>query len=167
MLDSLRHRYKCRTIEKNLDYLVQFAFFRINNKEDAEDIVYESITRSLEIDDPSLKISSMRAYLFRIVYNRCMDYDRHPKSNSLRLSEVEIEIPDETNMEYVESVRINDILKSLPSKFAEIIEMKLVDNISFVDISKILDIPNSTVKSRFKAGIELLRKSKSLIHPQS
>lgn len=54
--------------------------------------------------------------------------------------------------------RINTLLDSLPTREADIIRMNVIDNLSFVEISSILSIPQSTAKSRYKSGMDRLRK---------
>lgn len=168
-------------IEENLDYLVRFAALRVGNMADAEDIVHEAVRRMLENDMSRVKAESVRMYLFRIVYNLCSDYF-HSHSLSARherLSEDDgCVIPDpaagsaweraereraerveeEELLDSEEIERLNVLLDSLPAREAEIIRMNVMDELSFAEISRILSIPPSTVKSRFKAGMDKLRK---------
>lgn len=41
-----------QVVRDNLDYLVRFAFFRVQNKAVAEDIVYEAVARVMEHRHP-------------------------------------------------------------------------------------------------------------------
>lgn len=146
-------------IESNLNYLVRFAALRARSKADAEDVVYEAIRRILENYVSKIKIENIRMYLFRIVYNLCKDYNNRPKS-ICALSDSDYEIADsgEDAMDIEEVERLNMILQNLPDREAEIIRMNVVDELSFVEISNILSTPASTVKSRFKSGMDKLRK---------
>ncbi len=71
---------------------------------------------------------------------------------------LDIEVDGEDVLDLEEIDRINACLDSLPQREAEIIRMKVVDNLSFVEISGILSIPQSTAKSRYKSGMDKLRK---------
>lgn len=62
-----------KTIEENLDYLVAFAFYRLGNRAEAEDVVYDAVLRFLEKVPDEVKPESVRLYLFRIVHNLCLD----------------------------------------------------------------------------------------------
>ena len=145
-------------IESNLDYLVRFAYFRVGNRAEAEDIVHEAILKLLEKDSRDIKPESVRLYLFRIVYNLCLDRIR-TGTKEVKLND-DLEIEDKTNdvLDLEEIDRINVCIETLPKHVSEIIRLRVVDNLSFVEISKILSIPQSTVKSRFKAGLDKLRK---------
>ena len=147
-----------KIIEENLDYLFRFAFYRIGNREEAEDIVYESILKFLEKNLMEINPGSVRLYLFRIVHNLCIDKQRTHGACRVWIEEIDIE--DETfeiheNDDYE---RINTYLNKIEPREADVIRMNMIDGLSFVEISEILSIPQSTAKSRFKSGMEKLRK---------
>lgn len=149
-----------KTIEENLDYLVRFALFQTNNKPDAEDIVHEAILKILEKDSDSLNPDSIRLYLFRIVHNLCHDYHRH--HIDMQPIEAGYDIASDTdtdNTDEQEAKRINSLLGNLPDKEAEAIRMHVIDNLTFVEIGDIIDTPPSTVKSRYKSGMDKLKTS--------
>ena len=147
-------------IQNNLDYLVRFASIRVGSKSDAEDVVYEAIRRILETDLSKIRQDSIKMYLFRIVYNLCKDFFL-TRENVRPLSEIDDEIPDsskENVLDLEEIDRLNSILDNLPDKEAEIVRMSVIDELTFVEISQILSTPASTVKTRYKTGIEKLKK---------
>lgn len=146
-----------KIIESNLDYLVRFAYYRLGNRLDAEDLVYDAILKFLEKNTDSIKPESVRLYLFRIVHNLCIDRIRTEKKELVLSDNIEIEDSDEDVLDMEEVDRINGCLDNLPERESEIIRMNVVDNLSFVEISNILSIPQSTAKSRFKSGLNKLR----------
>lgn len=159
MLNRSRRKTISKIIEDNLDYLVRFAYFRLSDRTEAEDLVYEAILRFLEKDDSAIKPESVRLYLFRMVYNLCLDRARRRCKESIPIESIEIEDNDgESVLDIEEAARINTCLASLPQREADIIRMNVVDGLSFVDISSILSIPQSTAKSRYKSGMDKLRK---------
>lgn len=147
-------------IESNLNYLVRFATIRIGNQADAEDVVHEAIRRILETDVSKIKKDCLKMYLFRTVYNLCQDYVMVLQElRPMREEDNEIEDPAcDEDMEYEEIERLNNLLDLLPEREAEVIRMNVMDELSFVEISQILSTPPSTIKSRFKSGMEKLRK---------
>ena len=142
-------------IEANLDALTRFAYYRTGNRVEAEDIVYEAVLRLLENRD---KVNDVRCYLFRIVYNLCTDKLRRKSVQTVPFERVDM--PDETENELDEEEidRINRLLDDLPPHEAEIVRMNVVDELSFVEISHILNLPQSTAKSRFYLGMKKLRE---------
>lgn len=147
-----------RTIEDNLDYLVRFAYFRLGNHTEAEDLVYDAILRFLEKAPEDIKPESVRLYLFRIVHNLCLDKTRTERNDWVTINGIDVEDMTTDSLDPEDADRINACLDSLPQREADVIRMNVVDNLSFVEISGILSIPQSTAKSRYKSGMDKLRK---------
>src|SRR5512140_3238659 len=62
-----------RLIAETQDELVQFAFYRLGNRHDAEDVVQDVYVESFRDREKRRHITAVRAYLFRMVGNRCTD----------------------------------------------------------------------------------------------
>lgn len=147
-----------KIVEENLDYLVRFAYFRLGNREEAEDLVYDAVLRFLEKAPYDIRPESVRLYLFRIVHNLCNDKPRTGRKEWIPIDEIEVEDMTTDILDLEDAARINVCLDSLPLREADVIRMNVIDNLSFVEISGILSIPQSTAKSRYKSGIDKLRK---------
>ncbi len=76
----------------------------------------------------------------------------------MSIEDYDVEGADDEALDLEDADRINACLDSLPSREADIIRMNVIDGLSFVEISGILSIPQSTAKSRYKSGMEKLRK---------
>ena len=150
-----RRRNIDEVIEANLDALVRFAYYRLCDRAEAEDIVYEAVLRLLE---NSGKVNDAKCYLFRIVFNLCQDKFRKKQVATVPFER--IDLPDETEnqLDEQEIARINGLLDGLPPHEAEIVRMNVVDELSFVEISHILNLPQSTAKSRFYSGMRKMRE---------
>lgn len=150
-----RRRNIDEVIAANLDAGVRFAYFRLGNRAEAEDIVYEAVLRLLE---NSNKVNDAKCYLFRIVYNLCQDKFRRKPALTVPLETVDLPDETENQLDQQEIDRINRLLDGLPTHEAEIVRMHVVDELSFVEISDILNLPQSTVKSRFYKGVKKMRE---------
>lgn len=147
-----------KIIEDNLDYLVGFAYYRIGNHIEAEDLVYDAVLRFLEKAPEDIKPESVRLYLFRIVYNLCLDRARTERKGRVAIDGIDVEDRTTDIIDPEDADRVNACLESLPQREADVIRMNVIDNLSFVEISGILSIPQSTAKSRYKSGMDKLRK---------
>ncbi len=150
-----RRRNIEEVIEANLDALVRFAYFRVGDRSEAEDIVYEAVLRLLE---NCTKVNDAKCYLFLIVYNLCRDKYRKKQVPTVPFEYVDLPDEAENQLDQEEIDRINRLLDDLPPNEAEIVRMNVVDELSFVEISHILNLPQSTAKSRFYSGIGKLRE---------
>ncbi|MDE5876096.1 MAG: RNA polymerase sigma factor [Muribaculaceae bacterium] len=154
-----KRKYINEIIEDNLDYLVRFAYYRLNDRTEAEELVYEAVLRLLERDITKINPENVRMYLFRIVHNLCIDKSRFADCHTLSLDNIDIADNNEILLDMEDADRLNDLLDRLPTRESDIIRMNIIDGLSFVEISNLLSIPASTAKSRFKAGVEKLRQS--------
>ncbi len=158
MHDLSENELKERVVRENLDYLVRFALFRIGNMSLAEDTVYDAIVKFIEHRHPPIAPENMRSYLFRIVYNLCQERCRVASKYNVPLEQInEVSLTPEQQLDSDEVERINSILDALPERQAEVIRMNVIDELSFAEISRILSVPESTLKSRFKTGMNKLK----------
>lgn len=158
MFRKMNHKIIGEIIEANLDYLVRFAYYRLGNRVDAEDLVYDAILKFLEKRPNDIKPESVRLYLFRIVHNLCLDRARAVKKGLIPIDGFDMEDSTDDVLDLDDIDRINACLDNLPQREADVIRMNVVDNLSFVEISNILSIPQSTAKSRYKSGMDKLRR---------
>lgn len=142
-------------IEANLDALVRFAYFCTGDRAEAEDIVYEAVLRLLENSD---KANDAKCYLFRIVHNLCHDKFRKKQIPTIPFETVDMPDDAENRLDQEEIDRINRLLDCLPANEAEIVRMNVVDELSFAEIGRILNLPQSTAKSRFYSGMKKMRQ---------
>ena len=148
-----------KLVEANQDYLFRFAYFRVGSREVAEDIVQNVFLKLIENCIDLSLMKSPRMYLFKMVSNRCIDYQRRETSHHVPLDEVK-GLMDEDEEDVAlrqEYERIVALLDNIPFEQAEIIRMNTIDNLSFVEIAELLDLPVSTVKSRFVYGVNKVR----------
>jgi RNA polymerase sigma factor (sigma-70 family) len=59
--------------------------------------------------------------------------------------------------------RVKAALSKLPARTQEIITLRIFEELSFVEISKIIGIGESWVKMGFARGIEIIKNSMNLI----
>ena len=137
------------------DALFRYAFFRVGNRADAEDIVQDAF---LKAASTSAAIKNPKAYLFRTVTNGCIDSQKR-KSKFLPI-EQRMAAPSQSEEfeAQQEQQRIAQLLGKLPNKQAEVIRLHIHANLKFTEIAEVLEIPATTVKSRFTSGIERLKQ---------
>jgi RNA polymerase sigma-70 factor (ECF subfamily) len=167
-MEDANGRSRLRELEKVItefqDQLFRFAFFRTGCYADSQDIVQEVFIKLYNDNEHLASINNIRYYLFKSIANACIDYQR--KIKRLKLDTLDgANIPhnlDEKDASHElilteEYNRIEDLLSKLPAEQAETIRFRVLDDLSFTDIAEIKDLPVTTVKSRFKYGIDKLK----------
>jgi RNA polymerase sigma-70 factor, ECF subfamily len=150
-------------IDGYADRLVRFAFRRVGNIQDAEDIVHDVFVRMFtsERRDP---IVLYGPYLFRSVGNACTDLLRRRARLAGLHDDMAIDQlpsagpgPPEAAQVAEEHGRAEAMLRHLPPEQAETIRLRVFDGLSLDEIASVLDCPINTVSSRLRYGFQKLR----------
>ena len=157
-------RYLEELIEKNLNKLLNHAFYRLGNLNDAEDVVQETLIKVFIELQNNKKIENPPAYTFRMLRNACVDKLRKLRNPLIPIENLlNAEIPltgthEEEIVRHEEYLRINSLLSSIPEDQSEVIRLRFVDSMQFAEIAEILEIPETTAKSRFSYGIKKIKE---------
>ncbi len=145
--------------------LVKCAFFITGSFQDAEEIVQDTFVKFYFQPPAQLEASKTKAYLYRMVNNAGIDLIRRNKQNRwidlngiANLPDKKLNGSKQKVLLHKEFLRINDLLEQIPEEQSEVIRMRTISDLSFVEIARILEIPVTTVKSRFAYGIDKLRE---------
>jgi len=152
-------------IQAYQDRLVRYAFRRLRNIHDAEDAVQGVFVRVFRDWTPDGRIQKVGAYLYRAVANACADVLRERKrsglsENSADLQGVPADRPDAPDLAAAadDLRRIEVLLERLPERQAEVVRLRVLDELRFAEIAEVLGCRLATVKSRFRYGLEKLRR---------
>jgi RNA polymerase sigma-70 factor (ECF subfamily) len=151
-------------IDKYRDQLVNHAFYRVGDYEEAEDIVQDVFVK-VYVQNLYSKLEIPKHYLYKMTMNACLDFMRKQKSKLKMQQYFETETSSSIKNDAIrnikmkeEFIKINKILAILPKEQAEVVRFRIIDELCFKDISIILKKPESTIKSRFKYAINKLKK---------
>jgi len=159
-------------VELYKDKIFHLAYRMLSNRHEAEDVVQETFLRvykNLDRYDENQKFST---WIYRIGTNLSIDRLRKRKpSFSLDADLNESEgmdgyslIPSdnrtpESEMLLSETQRIiHQAIDGLPAKYKTIMILRYIQDLSLQEISEILDLPVTTMKTRVHRGREFLRK---------
>ena len=137
-----------------------FARQKARSEADAQDLVQEAVLEAARRDHsgqpPAL------ALVFATIRRRAIDLARAQDRRSLRESATLDAAPDawfDTFVEDRERARIvQDAMNKLPEIQREVITLKIWAGLTFAEIAESLGIPPNTAASRFRYGLEELRR---------
>lgn len=151
--------------------LLLFARQQTRRQEDAEDILQEALVKLARKVDHGSFVGGQKAwipFLYTQIRREAIDLGRR---NDRRRRREDIVVEDEklqssTDDCWFESagydderrILLEEALRGLPGKFSEVIVMKIWGGRTFAEIGDILGISMNTVASRYRYGIEALRK---------
>ena len=161
-----------RLIDSYKNMVYNLAYRMSNNPHEAEDISQEAFLRafqSLAHFNPSYKFST---WLYQITLNIIRDRFKKKELNYVSL-DAPVETDDSefypqpadfnNNPEQIIAQKenlqaIQQAIYSLPLKYREVIVLRHLQDLSYIEIASILKLPQGTVKSRLYRAREQLRK---------
>ncbi|MCR5209761.1 MAG: sigma-70 family RNA polymerase sigma factor [Lachnospiraceae bacterium] len=150
--------------EEYLNYLYMIIYGVVGNRETAEDVTSECFIRIWETADRYKPGNGHKRYLATIARNLAIDEIRKHKREELTDEIPEDPTPPETGdhaspeEQTIEDISVQDALSRLNDKEREIINMKVLSDMTFKEISEILKIPMGTVTWRYREAVKKLRR---------
>ncbi len=145
------------------DYLLKIALSKVNNIEDAEDLVQETLLAALVAISQNKPIDDPKNWLVTVLHHKYYDMLRR----KYRIGTVSIDMLGEVPVcdeiherieqkECAENIRC--CLAHLTSIYRQVMVRFYMHGESIKQIASALDIPENTVKSRLDAGRKHIRK---------
>jgi RNA polymerase sigma-70 factor (ECF subfamily) len=143
-----------RIVVERQDWLFRFAYMRIGIREDAEDVVQESLLSMFRRLREQTGICNVEQYVIRAISNACTDYFRRKPMQVVTLDKAgQVSVGEADSQIHEEFVRISRLLDSLPPEQSEIVRLKCYDDLTFKQIAELQGIPEATAKSRYRYAI--------------
>ena len=161
-------------VDQYASTLYRVAFSILRNPSDAEDAVQETFLRVLRHREALSEIRDHRVWLIRIVWNIVLDRKRRAKTRPETddVAELARVLPanglsaEQRAAAAQHHARVLACVEQLPAKEREVMMLSAFDELSSVEISAVLGITESSVRSRlFRARnlmAELLQHERSL-----
>lgn len=138
---------------RHIKTVYRVCFMYMKNKHDTEDMVQTVFLRLMKDGTQFLNEEHEKAWLIRTATNLCRDFFRHWWRKTTGMDNV-----PEAAVE--QNFVINDTLEkvlALPSKYKTTVYMYYYEGYSTVEIAKILNKNESTVRSYLHTGRKLLK----------
>lgn len=135
--------------------IYRLAYRFVGNSHDAEDIAQDTFIKVFRALPKTNLDMPFKPWLYRIAINTAISYLRKKKKEQLN-KDLEIETHD-----FAESLLDKDeiqfLINKLPLDYRKVIVLKAIDDLSYREISLILNIPETTARTWFY-------RAKNLIH---
>lgn len=162
-----RQRFE-REAMAHLDALYAFALKLSKSRDDAEDLVGDTMLRAFDRWDQYNLGTNIRAWLFTILYHVFVSRKR-------RIDAREVHAPDDSEgwsaFEAVGEIdpegrfydsflddEVTRAIDSLPEEYRSAVVLSDLHDLRYAEIAEILGVPEGTVKSRLFRGRRLLQK---------
>jgi len=147
------------------ELLYGYAFSILNNELFVEEIVSDVFYR-LWLKKDKLKIdTSLASYLYKSVYNACMDNIRHNKTKQIfkrdafhQSTETTLNAANYINAKDFEK-NLRNALLQLPEQCRTVFQLNRMEELSYNEIAKRLSISVKTVEAHMSKALRRLRVS--------
>ena len=152
----------------HLDAMYSFALRLARSRDDAEDLVSDTILRAFERWEQYHLGTNIRAWLFTILYHVFVSRKR-------RIDAREVQQPDDTEGwalfeavgeadpegQFYDSFLDDEVtraIRSLPEEYRAAVVLSDLQGLRYAEIAEMLAVPEGTVKSRLFRGRRLLQR---------
>jgi RNA polymerase sigma-70 factor (ECF subfamily) len=144
------------------DKIARYAFVRVRNRTEAEDIAAEVFLKALHsLDSYKQQGIPMQAWLFRIAHNLVVDHFRKmAKKKTIPIDSVQIETatdPVRTAEGNIELARVNEAMEQLTPAQREVIRLRFFGGFTSKEVGQILNKGDGAVREMQRAATQSLR----------
>ncbi len=153
--------------ESYSDALYRHCYFRVYSREQAQDLVQETLTKTWQYLCEGNEVKNLRAFLYRVATNLIVDEARRrkrQKGQSLDyLEEKGVAFPageDELELAHnrLEAAEAQKVMRKLDDAYREVILMRYIDNLTPQEIAEILGEEPNTISVRLHRGVKKLKE---------
>ncbi len=142
--------------------LVVYACRFVNSTDLAREIVQDFFVRLYEKRETLTIDTSVKSYLYRAVYNCCINYINQRAIQDKHLKNLDQEKVDEGNLENeinrIElQQKIFEVIETLPAKCRRIFKMNRLEGLRNEEIAKKLNLSKRTVETQISKALKILR----------
>jgi RNA polymerase sigma-70 factor, ECF subfamily len=153
-----------------LDSLYGTALRLTRRPADAEDLVQDTYLKAFRSSGQFERGTNLKAWLFTILHNTFRNMRRHVRRDPVDVdSEVVEQAPGAAHDPTPEQILtratldqdLQEALDALPEAFRQAVWLRDVEELSYADIARVLDVPIGTVMSRISRGRRALHDALS------
>jgi len=150
-----------------LPYIYQIVLGVVGRKEDAEDVTSDFFIKLWQKADTFKEGHGHKGYLATIARNMAIDYlrkmrrellDSFTNDNEEDTPKAEIAAPDNIEDTVISDISLNEALNTLKEKERKVVDMKILSEMTFNEISEALSMPMGTVTWLYREAIKKLRR---------
>lgn len=149
---------------------IHFMIYQmVKNKEDAEDLTIEALAKAFNKIQKYNPKYAFSTWVFKIATNNCIDFMRRKKLPKESLSKCNKEgedyefdpksenpDPEERYIMEQRKVLAKQVVNRLPKHYKKLIELRFFKELTYKEISEMLNVPQGTIKAQVFRAKELL-----------
>lgn len=153
----------------HLEAMYATAVRLTRNRQDAEDLVQDTVVKALRFADRFERGTNLRAWLYTILHNTWrnrrrdagrdtvdIDSERVERAATLPDGPMALDTPERILLRESLDAELQAALDSIPEVFREAVWLRDVEEFTYAEIAGMLGVPAGTVMSRISRGRRML-----------
>ncbi|TCP39233.1 sigma-70 family RNA polymerase sigma factor [Rhodovulum marinum] len=145
-------------VRTHIASLRRYALVLTRDHHEAEDLVQETLVKAIAKVDSLHPSSDLRPWLFRIMHNTHVSGLRRAQVRKAAEPDLPEPIAPERQHRHVELQQVLDALDRLPEAQRRPIVLVALEDMSYAEAARSLDVPLGTFMSRLGRGRQALRR---------
>jgi RNA polymerase sigma-70 factor (ECF subfamily) len=145
-------------LHEHVQSLRRYALVLTRNPVDAEDLVQETLAKAIAAANSWQPGSELRPWLFRILHNTHVSGVRKARVRAEAAPDLPEPIVPEHQLAEIELRQVLEALEELPEAQRRPIMLVALEDMSYAEAARSLDVPLGTFMSRLGRGRAALRK---------
>jgi len=152
-----------RLYDDHAQALFAFLLSFTRNEADTRDLLQELFIKLVQRPGLVEGIREERAFLLRLSHNLAIDLMRRRSTRQRQSEQIAVEAlglfapaPEPDERAFREA--LSEALREIPPEQGSVVHLKLWEDLTFEQISELLDIPLNTAASRYRYGLDKLRQ---------
>lgn len=156
MLNRKTEKLLTSCITENKENVYRLAYSYVKNKDDALDIVQDSIYKAMTHIERLKNPDAMKSWFYRIVVNTSLDFLRRNKKVDTMDHEM-IETYSPGTGDIYSDLDLKRTLEDLPVKYQSVIVLRYFEDLKIEEVAEVLNENVNTIKTRLYQALQLLR----------
>jgi RNA polymerase sigma-70 factor, ECF subfamily len=156
MNNSNKEQALVQLITENKENFYRLAFSYVKNKDDALDVVQESIQKALLTVGNLKDDQKLKSWFYRIVVNKSLDFLRKHKRVNV-MDDATLEFFSNGNHDVYQDIDLERCLDNLPEKYRTVIVLRYFEDLKIEEIAEIVKENQNTIKTRLYRALSMLR----------
>ncbi|EPB8145841.1 sigma-70 family RNA polymerase sigma factor [Clostridium perfringens] len=142
-------------IKNNKEYLYKMAFLYVKDEQDALEVIHETVYRAFLNIEKLKKAKFFNTWITRILINVSIDFLKKKGKNEM-LDESTPIIKEKCEISTEEKLDLYNAIDLLNDNYKTVIIMMYFNDMKIKDISKVMEIPENTVKTYLRRAKQAL-----------
>ncbi|XZI54230.1 sigma-70 family RNA polymerase sigma factor [Clostridium perfringens] len=142
-------------IKNNKEYLYKMAFLYVKDEQDALEVIHETVYRGFLNIEKLKKAKFFNTWITRVLINVSIDFLKKKGKNEM-LDESTPIIKEKCEISTEEKLDLYNAIDLLNDNYKTVIIMMYFNDMKIKDISKVMEIPENTVKTYLRRAKQAL-----------